>query len=180
MGFFSQRHSFCSMHPVGFSSLVMGFLSLFCFTAQISRADDQPAQPEAGVGTLPTASKLPLSNLHPNAFDKPYGYHLAPILEHIHADSDQRDKITAIVSSYRSKIEPLRIVYKQKSQDFLVAVTKGLASDLIISQQMQLGQIYSDINSQYCLMSLAIRRLLKPDQIVLYEEYRHAQGWSHK
>lgn len=145
----------------------------------------QPAQIlEAGLIKAPALNSLMTAPTNPlpksNAFNKPYGYHLTPILNHIHANNDQRTKITSIVQSYRSKIEPLRVLYKQKSQDFLNSVTSGLSSDLILNKQLQLGQLYANITSQYCLMSLEVRRLLKPDQIVLYEEYKQHQGWSHQ
>lgn len=173
MGFFSRHKDHLCRRPADFL-LSTFFLSLLCSATQAAPQDtDMNAQ-------VSSQAKLPISGLHTAAFQKPYGYHLSPILDHIHANPAQREKITEIVSGYRSKIEPLRIIYKQKSQDFLSAVTKGLPSDLILSQQMQLGQLYSDINSQYCLMSLAVRRLLKPDQIVLYEEYRKTQGWVRK
>lgn len=130
----------------------------------------------AGNGYAQDKASLP----DPQAFSKPYGHHLAPILEHIQASSTQRSQITSLVMSYRSKIEPLRNLYRQKSQEFLTCVVKGDTADLIISKQLQLGQLYADITSQYCLMSLAVRKLLKPEQIVLYEEYKKQQGWTRK
>lgn len=113
-----------------------------------------------------------------NAFSKPYGSYLAPILEHIHADPDQRTKITAIVQSYRGRIEPLTLEYKQKNQEFLANVLHGQAPELIMGEQTALGRLYSEITLYYCQMSLEVRRTLNPEQIVRYEEFKRQQGWT--
>ncbi|MBX9686185.1 MAG: hypothetical protein K2X27_05755 [Candidatus Obscuribacterales bacterium] len=112
------------------------------------------------------------------AFSKPYGYYLKPILEHINASKEQGEKITAIVQSYRSKIEPLTTDYKKRNKEFLDNVASGRSSELIIEEQAQLGRLYTDITSYYCQMSLEVRRLLSPEQIVLYEEFKRQQGWT--
>lgn len=112
------------------------------------------------------------------AFDKPYGYYLNPLLDYIQANSDQRTKITVILQSYRGKIEPLRNDYNSKRQEFLDNVVKGVSSDTIMSQEIKMGHLYQEINSHYCQMSLEVRRVLNPDQIVRYEEFKRQRGWS--
>jgi hypothetical protein len=111
-------------------------------------------------------------------FSKPYGSHLQAILEAVQATAEQRSAITSIVETFRPKIDPLRQVYRQKRTEFLSAITSGLAADEVMVKQNDLSQLYSDISCQYCQMSLEVRRQLKPDQIVQYEEYRRTQGWS--
>lgn len=111
-------------------------------------------------------------------FNKPYGFYLAPLLKHIKADDEQKVKITAIMESYRGRIEPLRNDYKKKNQDLLAKLAGGDSSATIMSEQMQLGRLYSDINLYYCQMSLEVRKVLNSEQIVLYEEFKRQQGWN--
>lgn len=118
------------------------------------------------------------SKAPPNAFSKPYGYYLNPMLDHIQASSDQRTKITVIVQNYRGSIEPLRLEYNARQQDFLSNVVKGQPSAQIMEQQMRLSQMYEEITSHYCRMSLEVRRVLNPDQIVRYEEFKRKRGWT--
>lgn len=114
------------------------------------------------------------------AYSRPYGSHLNAILSTINASEEQKTSITAIVETFRPRIDPLRQSYNQKRQEFLAGLTSGLSSDQLMVKQTDLSQLSSDISSQYCQMSLEIRRQLKPEQIVLYEEYRLKQGWSRK
>jgi hypothetical protein len=51
--------------------------------------------------------------------ERPFGYHLQPILEAIKASPEQRKKITAIVEELRPTIEPLRKKFKEKQTSFL-------------------------------------------------------------
>ncbi|MBX9569757.1 MAG: hypothetical protein K2X77_12745 [Candidatus Obscuribacterales bacterium] len=114
------------------------------------------------------------------AFNKPYGYYLNPMLDHIQADPDQRAKITVILQNYRGRLEPLRNEYNAKRQEFLTNVVKGVSSDVIMAQQIKIGHLYEEITSHYCQMSLEVRRLLKDDQIVRYEEFKRQRGWTRK
>lgn len=111
-------------------------------------------------------------------FSHPYGYYLQPILEHIHANPDQRVKITAIVQSYRGRIEPLQTEYRQRNQQLLDKLSHGESSTSIMDDQMRVGRLYTDLNLYYCQMSLEVRKLLGPEQIVLYEEFKRQQGWN--
>lgn len=115
-----------------------------------------------------------------NSFSRPYGSHLAAILDSVNATPVQRTGITAVVESFRPRIDPLRQTYNQKRQEFLTGITTGLSSDQIMVKQTDLSQLYSDISCQYCRMSLEIRRQLRPEQIVQYEAYRMKQGWGRK
>ncbi len=114
----------------------------------------------------------------PSSLSKPYGYYLKPILERIQANPDQSAKITAILESYRGRIDPLKTEYMHKNQEFLTNLSHGDDSAAIMNQQIQLGRIYSDITLYYCQMSLEVRRVLSPDQIVRYEEFKRQQGWT--
>jgi Spy/CpxP family protein refolding chaperone len=110
---------------------------------------------------------------------KPYGYHLQPILDKINASSDQRVKITKVVASYRSSLQPLRDHYKEKQQDFISSMISGDAAEAVMSKQVELGHMASEITSKYCLMRLEIRRVLTPQQILLFESYGREHGWNH-
>jgi hypothetical protein len=112
-------------------------------------------------------------------FSKPYGYHLQPILAKINANSTQRVKISQIVGSYRSSIQPLRDEYKEKQQDFIGSMMAGNTAESIMSKQVELGHLSSEITAKYCLMKLEIRRQLDPDQIRLFEDYGREHGWNH-
>lgn len=114
---------------------------------------------------------------NPTAFSKPYGFYLNPILEHIHANPDQRTKITAILQSYRGRLEPLRNEYKQKNQELLNKLSHGDKPEEIMNEQTHLGRLYTEITTNYCQMSLEVRKQLDPGQIVLYEEFKRKQGW---
>lgn len=109
---------------------------------------------------------------------KPYGSHLKPILDRIKANSDQSSKIKHIVESYRSKIQPLREEYKQKRQDFLASMTSGGTAEIIMTKQVELSHLSSEISSRYCLMRLEIRRQLTPQQILEFEGYAREHGWN--
>lgn len=111
-------------------------------------------------------------------FSKPFGFYLDPMLEHIQANPDQKIKISAVVQSYKGRIEPLRTEYRQKNQQLLQKLAKGDSSASILDEQMHLGRLYTDINLYYCQMSLEVRKLLNPEQIVRYEEFKRRQGWT--
>ena len=157
------------------SCLFVGLMAFFVEdVAALAAPQDQDSKPNS-------ACKLSAGNnkcAPADAFSKPYGSHLAPILESVHATPEQRTSISAVVESFRPKIEPLRQSYQQKRQEFLTGLGSGLASTELMARQTDLSQLYCDISCQYCRMSLEIRKQLKPEQIVLYEEYRMKQGWS--
>ena len=113
-------------------------------------------------------------------FDKPYGYHLNPILDAIKANSEQRKKITAILEEMRPMIEPLRVKFKEKQAVFLNGMATGASAEDLLCAQRELGQIRGEINDQYLLMRLRVRKLLNPTQIAPYEKYLAAQGWIKK
>lgn len=112
--------------------------------------------------------------------NKPYGSHLQPILDKIQANPTQRVKITQIVESYRTKIQPLRDEYKQKRQDFLSSMTSGSAAETIMTRQVELSHLSSEISSRYTLMRLEIRRQLTPQQILQFEDYAREHGWNRR
>jgi Spy/CpxP family protein refolding chaperone len=122
-------------------------------------------------------SSVPSSS---NAVNKPYGQygsHLEPILKTINATPDQRIKISALVNEFKPKIEPSLIKYRETRDQFLQCMITGKASEDIMSKQDEMNQLSSQINSQYMMMNLKVRRLLKPDQVEPYENYRRKQGW---
>ncbi|CAN5474547.1 hypothetical protein BH10CYA1_BH10CYA1_50050 [soil metagenome] len=106
-----------------------------------------------------------------------YGSHLEPILKTINASPDQRDKISAVVNEFKPKIEPSIVKYHEKRDQFLQSMVSGKASEDIMSKQDEMNQLSSQINSQYMVMNLKVRKLLKPDQVEPYENYRKKQGW---
>ena len=110
-------------------------------------------------------------------FSKPYGSHLQPILTKINANADQKVKITSIVQSYKSKLEPMRQEYRKCREEFLNCITTGSSAETVMQKQVELGHLSSDISSTYTLMRLEIRRLLKPEQVIQYEWYCRKQGW---
>lgn len=144
-----------------------------------SVAADPPAQPAAAAPAndgKPTAlagsnSKIDVS--------KPYGYHLQPILDKIKATADQRQKISQVVQSYKSTIQPLRDQYKVRQQEFISLMVSGGAAESIMAKQVELGHLSSEITSKYCLMKLEIRHWLTPQQILQYESYGREHGWNH-
>ncbi|RTL35981.1 MAG: hypothetical protein EKK48_26845 [Candidatus Melainabacteria bacterium] len=115
-----------------------------------------------------------------NAANKPYGQygsHLEPILKTINATPDQRVKISAVVSEFKPKIEPTLVKYHEIRDQFLQCMFTGKASEDIMSKQDEMNQLSSQINNQYMMMNLKVRKLLKPDQVEPYENYRRKQGW---
>jgi Spy/CpxP family protein refolding chaperone len=115
-----------------------------------------------------------------NSSNKPYGQygsHLDPILKTINASPDQRVKISAVVNEFKPKIEPSIVKYREKRDQFLQSMISGKASEDIMSKQDEMNQLSSQINSQYMVMNLKVRRLLTPDQVEPYENYRKKQGW---
>lgn len=130
-------------------------------------------QTESNNSALGSKNVPPLQK-HSGAF----GSHLKPLLLHLKTTTDQTNKITGIMDSYRDKIEPLRLRYRLVSKAFLDAMIKGSSSQEIMEHQMELARLNSDISNQYCLMSLEIRRCLSDKQVVQYEEYRQQQGWG--
>ena len=166
-------------------------LLLFAFVVtsfSVVFAQDQLPESKAGssnktAGTLSSLQSLSIPALSQSPsktadFSKPYGYHLQPILVRIHATDDQKLKITAVMESYRGRIDPLRSQYTKLNQLFLQDIVKGQTADQIMSEQSKLGHLYTEITSQYCIMSVEMRKLLSADQIVQYEQYKHEQGWS--
>jgi Spy/CpxP family protein refolding chaperone len=137
-------------------------------------------QPPAGAQNGDAAKKTPpAAGGGKLELNRPYGYHLKPILERINANPEQRDKIGHIVESYRSTIQPMRDQYKQKQQEFISAMVGGGSNETVMAKQLELGHLYSDIVSKYCLMRLEIRRLLSPQQILQFEAYGREHGWNH-
>jgi Spy/CpxP family protein refolding chaperone len=106
-----------------------------------------------------------------------YGSHLEPILKTINASPDQRDKIVTVVNEFKPRIEPSLIKYKEKRDQFLQSMVSGKAAEDIMCKQDEMNQLSSQINSQYMVMNLKVRKLLKPDQVEPYENYRKKQGW---
>jgi hypothetical protein len=109
----------------------------------------------------------------------PYGYYLEPILEKIKATPDQRKRITKIVFSYKAKIQPLRDQYKQTKQEFWDGMLNGHPAETVMTKEIEMSHLESDIVSKYCLMRLEIRKNLKTDQIIVFEQYCRQQGWMH-
>jgi hypothetical protein len=134
----------------------------------------QPSEPGKSASTPATLSGKPGLD-----FSRPYGYHLQPILDKINASQDQRVKITQVVVTYRSTIQPLRDQYREKQQDFIGSMISGSAAEMIMSKQVELGHLSSEITGKYCLMKLEIRRLLNPQQILQFESYGREHGWNH-
>ncbi|MBI4533884.1 MAG: hypothetical protein HY711_08035 [Candidatus Melainabacteria bacterium] len=146
------------------SSLLLGSLVGLCVKAN-------PASPVE-------SAKTDQAQVRAEKLKAPYGSHLEPILQKIGATPEQRKRIAEIVMSHKPRIEPLRQEYKQKSQEFLTCLVSRKPAEDIMASQGELSQLYSVIVSQYNLMRLEIRRLLTPEQRVVFEEYRRQQGWS--
>jgi hypothetical protein len=161
-----------------FAGMRLAFFTLSVLSTAVlalpepGRAQDQP-KPDAGKPAL-----IPGIAAGGKSFKQPYGMHLEPILKTIKANDDQRKKITAIVNNYKPKIQPLREQYNLKREEFLKSICDGKEAEVVMSQQVELGRLYSDITSQYTFMRLEIRKFLSPDQILLMEKYRKQQGWS--
>lgn len=115
-----------------------------------------------------------------DGFEKPYGYFTPMILDFVKANDDQRKKITAIVEELRPTIEPLRKKFKAKQTVFLSGMAKGASAEDLLCAQRELGQIRGEINDQYLLMRLRIRKLLQPAQQELYDDFLAKQGWMKK
>lgn len=115
-----------------------------------------------------------------DGFDKPYGFYVKPILEAVKANDDQRKKITQIVEELRPTIEPLRKKFKEKQAAFLSGMAKGSSAEDLLCAQRELGQIRSEINDQYLLMRLRVRKLLQPAQTYAYDDFLARQGWLKK
>jgi len=122
-------------------------------------------------------SSIPSSTSSSNKPYGQYGSHLEPILKTINASPDQRVKISALVNEFKPKIEPSIVKYREKRDQFLQSMISGKASEDIMSKQDEMNQLSSQINSQYMVMNLKVRRLLTPDQVEPYENYRKKQGW---
>lgn len=110
-------------------------------------------------------------------FNKPYGYHLGPILETIKATPEQKKAITAIMEEFRPKIEPMRAKFREARDIFLNGMMTGKSGEQIMSAQQEMERTRTAIGDEYMLMRLKVRKLLTPEQVPLYEEYRKKQGW---
>lgn len=133
-----------------------------------------------GCSTPANAAPDDNSSNSATAANKPYGQygsHLEPILKTINATPDQRDKISAVVNEFKPKIEPNLIKYHETRDQFLQCMFTGKSSEDIMSKQDEMNQLSSQINNQYMMMNLKVRKLLKPDQVEPYENYRRKQGW---
>lgn len=119
----------------------------------------------------------PASN---DGFERPYGYYTPMILDAVKANEDQRKKITAIVEELRPTIEPLRKKFKEKQAVFLSGMGTGATAEDLLCAQRELGQIRGEINDQYLLMRLRVRKLLQPAQQELYDDFLAKQGWMRK
>lgn len=148
--------------------------ALVAVTAGLAPVYGQNSKP----GNDPSEATIPASIAGGKSFKQPYGSHLEPILVKIAATPDQRKNITAVFLSYKPKLQPLRDQYNVKRDEFLKSLCDGKDAAVVMSQQVELGRLYSDITSQYTFMRLDIRRYLSPNQIVLFEQYRKQQGWN--
>ena len=115
-----------------------------------------------------------------DGFDKPYGYYTPFILNAVKATDDQRKKITAIVEELRPTIEPLRKKFKEKQAVFLGGMATGASAEDLLCAQRELGQIRGEINDQYLLLRLRVRKLLDPAQQNAYDDFLAKQGWVKK
>jgi Spy/CpxP family protein refolding chaperone len=107
-----------------------------------------------------------------------YGKHLEPILNAIQATPDQRKQITEVFEDFRPKIQPLKAKYKEAQSQFLNAMMTGKSSEEIMLKQQDMNALYSRVVDQYCALHLRMRKLLTPNQIDAYEQYRTKQGWN--
>ena len=166
---------------------IRSLLTIVFLAQVISAANQVVAKPDGHRADAPMsmvakkeAVVLPFENKSTAAdVNKPYGSHLEPILSKIKASPDQRTKITQIVQSYKSRIQPLRDEYKLKRDEFIKYMVGGSTAELIMSKQLELGHLSSDMSSKYTLMRLEIRRLLSPEQVLLFEQYAREHGWNH-
>src|SRR5438067_289728 len=91
-------------------------------------------------GTKTTTTIITTTNVvdKQHSMSGPYGQHLEPILEKIHANPDQRQKISAVVASYKGKIQPLREEYREKSQQFVKFLITGQPAETVMARQGEL------------------------------------------
>lgn len=113
-------------------------------------------------------------------FSKPYGSHLGPILDTIKASPEQRKSITAIMEEFRPKIEPMRAKFREARDTFLNGMMTGKSGEQIMSAQQEMERTRTAIGDEYMVVRLRVRKLLTPEQIPLFEEYRKKQGWRSK
>jgi hypothetical protein len=150
-------------------------LLVACFSGNLLLPSEVQAAPSA----KPAATGTPIIGSSKGMdVTTPYGSHLKPILDRIKATNEQRSKISQVVESYRSRIQPLRDEYKQKRQEFLTAMTSGGTAETIMTKQVELSHLSSEISSRYCLMRLEVRRQLSPQQILQFEAYARENGWN--
>jgi Spy/CpxP family protein refolding chaperone len=157
-----RRERFIAIALCGASLLSSGVL-----------AGAQPNGIEKTAASFTTTTKV-----SDKSMNSAYGSHLEPILKKINATADQRQKISAIVSNYKPKIEPLRQEYRQKSQQFLNFVVTGQSAVTIMERQNELNKLYSTIITNYSMMQLEIRKTLTPEQTRAFEQYKRQQGWN--
>lgn len=112
--------------------------------------------------------------------ERPYGYYINPICDAVKATDDQRKKILAISEELRPTIEPLKKKFVEKQAVFLSGMATGASAEDLLCAQRELGQIRGEINDQYLLMRLRVRKVLQPVQIAAYDDFIAKQGWSKK
>lgn len=160
-------------------ALIAGVATAGVFAAPEKNSADQASSTPAAPEDEQSGPKKSKKVEHGLAMHHPYGYHLGPILDRIKANAEQRQKISVIVESFRSTIEPLRDQYRQKQQEFIQSMTSGATDEAIMESQVELAHLQSQISSNYTLMRLQVRRLLTPPQIEQFEAYRREHGWTH-
>jgi hypothetical protein len=166
------------MHGFWRFSLLLASFSGNLLLAPGCLAGPQPNSPPNQKPSVTAGSTPIIGSSRTPDVTTPYGSHMKPIMDRIKATTDQRTKIGQIVESYRSRIQPLRDEYKQKRQEFLTSMTSGGTAETIMTKQVELSHLSSEISSRYCLMRLEIRRQLSPQQILQFEAYARENGWN--
>src|SRR5579883_333494 len=154
------RYRFVSLCLAGSSLALLGVAAFSEPEISKNASKQSMFNPSMAVHLSPQTCTSVLSKRSNLDVSKPYGYHLNPILERIKASNDQRLKISQIMQSYRFKIQPLRDTYMLKQQEFISSMVGGGSAEQIMSKQIELGHLSSEISSEYWMMRLEIRRLL--------------------
>jgi len=150
--------------------LLPGFVSSF--------AQDKEQKDKTAAATTAAATTLTPTNARSVATEK-YGKHLEPILKAIQATPEQRKQITEVFEDFRPKIQPLKTKFKEAQSQFLNAMMTGQSSEEIMLKQQDMNALYARVVDQYCALHLRVRKLLSPNQVDQYEQYRTNQGWNH-